>query len=118
MQTKDKAVHTFQVIRHRGQPTKLQLPDGTWVYKQDKFWIPEWGGFVNACSYDDHFLYEIPARLAKLYPGSPYRCSCGGAVIFSGPSGYVWGASPQGRLALCMVHSNTGLHATGGSRWV
>jgi hypothetical protein len=109
---------TFSVIRVRGTPNKLQLPDGTWVYKEDKFFIPEYGGFVPCAPYLEHFLYQIPANLASKYPGSIYRCSCGSAAIISGVSGYVLEASPQGKLFICQVHSVTGKHSTGGARWI
>lgn len=108
----------FNIIRQRGQPNKLQLPDGTWVYKEDKFLIPEYGGFVPCAQYSDHFLYQIPSHLASKYPGSIYRCSCGSFAVISGVSGYVLDASPQGKLFLCHVSATTGLHATGGTKWI
>ena len=109
---------TFTIIRYRGQPSKLQLPDGTWVYKEDKFFIPEYKTFVPVAPYDDHFIYQIPEHLASKYPGSIYRCSCGAAGIISGVSGYVLDASAQGLMMLCMVSAQTGVHSNGGTRWI
>jgi hypothetical protein len=106
---------SFQIIRHYGTPTKAQLPDGTWVYGQDKFFVPEYGGFIPAAPYDDHFLYEMP----KHYKYAPsFACSCGGVGIIVGQSGYLLDASPQGKMMVCMVHATFGKHATGGERWV
>ncbi len=115
---KSKIYNTFSIIRHYGTPKQGQLPDGTTVYAQDKFWIPEMGGFIKCVEMDDHFLYQIPDSVSHLYPGSVYRCSCGSPAIYVGKSGYVWGASPQGLLFVCQMHITTGHHATGGSRWV
>lgn len=109
---------TFNIIRHYGQPDRLQLPGGEWVFKQDKFFILEYGGFVPVAPYSDHFLYAIPDKLAKKYPGPVYRCSCGSIGIVTGPSGYVWDASPQGKMFVCMNHATYGVHATGGTRWI
>lgn len=119
MNTKSSKVYkNFQIIRHYGTPKQGTLPDGTTVYAQDKFWIPELGGFIKCVEMDDHFLYEIPKHVQHLYPGSIYRCSCGSQAVYVGQSGYVWGASPQGLMFVCQMHITTGKHATGGSRWV
>lgn len=102
------------VIRHYGTPDKAQLPDGTWVERQDKLWIPEWGRFITCAPYDDHFLFQVPVK----YKGSSIQCSCGSISVISGLSGYVLDASAQGLLALCWHHATYGYHATGGSRWI
>lgn len=115
---KSKTYDSFSIIRHYGTPKQGQLPDGTTVYAQDKFWIPEMSGFIKCVEYDDHFLYQIPDKVSHLYPGPIYRCSCGAASIYLGQSGYVWGASPQGLLFACQLHITTGKHGTGGSRWI
>lgn len=114
----------FEIIRRRGMPMVAYLPDGTKIERSmmpngfEAIFVPELMGFVRCASYDDHFIYEIPKRVAHLYPGPIYRCTCGGAAIYAGMSGYILDASPQGKLFLCQVHSATGLHATGGTRWV
>jgi hypothetical protein len=111
---KDKAVHTFQVIRHRGQPNRLQLPDGTWVYKEDKVFVPEWGRFIPCPPYSDEFIYTLP----KKYPGSAIMCSCGSFAVVSGYSAYKDDASQQGLLVVCHLHATTGRHSNTGARWV
>lgn len=112
--TVNKKSPPFQIIRHRGQPRKGQLPDGTWIYAEDKMFIEEYRGFVPTAPYSDHFIYRMP----KNSLGSAYMCSCGSPAIIVGISGYVHDASPQGKLMVCMAHSTNGIHLTGGSRWV
>lgn len=104
----------FQIIRHRGQLNEGQLPDGFKVYRQEKIWFDDQNAFVTCASYDDHFLYLAP----KSYPGSSFRCTCGSPAVLVGPQGYLHDASPQGKILVCLLHAQTGLHATGGSRWV
>ena len=104
---------TFNIIRHRGQPNKAQLEDGTWIERLDKVLVPEWGGFVNVAQYDNHFLFE-----QHRYLGASYRCTCGSVGIFTGVSGYLHDASPQGKMLVCMAHSTNGVHQTGESRWI
>lgn len=121
METKKSKVYdSFQIVRHVGTPKQGTLPDGTIVYAQDKFWIdePPGPGFIKCIEDDQHFLYKIPDEVQSLYPGPIYRCSCGGAGIYVGLRGYVFGASPQGLLFVCQHHITTGFHATGGSRWI
>lgn len=108
----------FNIIRHRGVLNKAQLPDGTWVERMDKIFIPEVGRFIPCAAYDDHFIYEIPQKLAKMYPGPSYKCTCGAAAGWTGPSGYILDASAQGLMFVCLIHAQTGLHATGGARWI
>ena len=111
--TPEKAVHSFQIIRRAGEVNKAQLPDGTWVERSEKLFVPELGGFLPCASYDNHFIYEIPKKVAHLYPGSWYMCTCGSMAVYAGLSGYVHDASPQGKMFLCFRHSNTGKHADG-----
>jgi hypothetical protein len=118
MSDKKSKTYDFQIVRRVGTPKQGTLPDGTTVYAQDKFWIPELSGFIRCMPYDDHFLYEIPEELAGLYPGAIYRCSCGSSSSYYGVNGYVWGASPQGLMFCCDHHINFHTHATGGSRWI
>lgn len=115
---KSSVYNSFSIIRQRGTPKKGQLPDGTWVYARDKFWIPDLHGYVNCMRYDDHFLYEIPENIRHLYPGAIYRCSCGSQAIYVGLQGYIFGASPQGLMWVCQFFTDNGHHATGGDRWI
>jgi hypothetical protein len=112
--TVEKKPTPFYVVRHRGTPSKAQLPDGVWIERQDKIWIPEWGGFVMCAPYSDHFLYQLPEK----YLGSALMCTCGSIAVVTGLSGYVLDASPQGKLLVCKFHADKGIHATGGSTWV
>jgi len=118
MNDKKSKAYDFQIVRHVGTPSKGQLPDGTWVYAQEKFWVEQLRGFIYCMRYDDHFLYEIPDEVKSLYPGAIYRCSCGSAAIYVGIDGYVWGASPQGLMWVCQHFTDYGKHATGGARWI
>lgn len=114
----DKKETPFYIIHHRGQPNRAQLPDGTWVERQISIFVQEFGGLVMCAPYDDHFIYEIPKSVIRLYPGPAHRCTCGSHAIFSGPSGYLLDASPSGKMFLCAAHANTGRHANGGQRWI
>lgn len=116
--TEPKQYHSFTVIRHRGTPKQAQLPNGTWVYRQNEIFVPELGQSIKQIDDDQHFIYEIPKKLVHLYPGPAYKCTCGGLGIYFGPSGYNWGASNQGLMFGCYIHMTTGQHATGGSQWV
>lgn len=105
---------TFNIIRYRGQPTRAMV-DGIWVDRLEHIFVPEYGGFVVCASYDDHFIFEHPDKKVK---GPTYQCTCGSAAVITGPSGYVLDASPQGKMFVCLLHANTGLHATGGTKWI
>lgn len=118
MSKQSKTYNSFQIIRRYGTPKKAQLPDGTTVYAEEKFFVPEYSGFIKCIQYDDHFLYEIPSRIAHMYPGAIYRCSCGSPAVVVGVSGYVWGGSPEGLMMGCKHHLDFHKHATGGDTWI
>lgn len=105
----------FHIIRHRGMPNKAQLPNGTWVERQDKIYVEEWNRFIPVAPYDDHFLYKVYDVRDK---GSDVRCTCGSIAVISGYSSYKDDASQQGLLYICHLHASTGKHATGGAKWV
>jgi hypothetical protein len=109
------------VLKHRGKPGEGTLPDGTKVYKTDKIWVPEYEKFIPCIDYGDvegHFIFEIPEKLAKRFPGPVYRCTCGAIAVVAGWSAYEYGGSPAGLMFLCERHATTQQHATGGSRWI
>ena len=109
------------ILKHRGIPGVGTLPDGTKVYKTNKFWIPEYERFIPCIDYGDvegHFVYEIPAKLAKRFPGPVYRCSCGSSAGVIGWDTYKYGGSPNGLMMACLAHATDGQHATGGTRWI
>ena len=112
--TAEKKPTPFQIIRHRGQVNRGQLPDGRWVQREEKIWIPEWGRFIPTAPYSEHFIFTVPEQ----YKGSAMICSCGSPAVVSGYSAYKDAASQQGLLVVCLSHSNTGLHMTGGIKWV
>lgn len=117
----------FEIIRRRGMPKYAYLPDGTRVERSttpdgaEAIFVPELRGFVRCASYDDHFIYAIPDKLARTYEwarGASFRCTCGSFAVWAGLSAYEGEASPQGKMLLCHHHATYGEHATGGSRWV
>lgn len=117
----DYKAKNIVILKRRGVPGVGTLPDGTKVYKTDKFWVPEYSRFISCTDYgetDGHFIYEIPEKLAKRFPGPVYRCSCGSMAVISGWTAYEYGASPSGLMFICQEHATTGQHATGGSRWI
>jgi len=109
----EDAVHNFNIIRKAGVPNKGQLPNGVWVYGQDKFYIDTYNAMIPVAPYSDHFIYELPSQ----YKGSKYRCSCGSPAVVVSYTGYVGDASPQGKLMVCMAHATDGKHI-GGSIWI
>jgi len=119
METKKSSTYnTFSIIRNRNTPTKGQLPDGTWVYPQEKFWVEDMNGYIFCTRYSDHFLYQVPVEARPRFPGPIYRCSCGSPAVYVAPDTYVYGASPQGLMFVCKHHVDFGKHATGGDRWI
>ena len=111
----DKSVHSFNIIRHRGQPNRATTHFGLEVHRQDKLWSPEHNRLVPCAPYSDHFIFEIPAK----YKNMPaFQCSCGAVAVITGMSGYEQDASPQGLLWVCSNHATYGVHATGGTRWI
>jgi hypothetical protein len=103
----------FNIIRHAGQLDEAEV-DGVKVYRKETIWIQEWNNFVKCASYDNHFLFETP----KATPRSPvHQCTCGSIAVVVGLSGYVWDASPQGKLLVCLFHATYG-HHQGDSRWI
>jgi hypothetical protein len=102
------------IIRQRGMPNSGKLPDGRDVHRLERVFLSEYNGFIPCAQYSDHFIYEMPRDVL----GSVYMCSCGAPAIIVGLSGYVHDASSQGKLMVCLGHSSSGQHYTGGSRWI
>lgn len=114
----DKAVHNFQIIRHAGQLDTATLPDKkTVVKRQNKIWVGEYGRFISVINDDVHFIYEIPDRLAKEFPGPIHRCTCGSMAVITGPSGYNWGQDDTVLYFVCHHHMTFGVHL-GMSKWI
>jgi hypothetical protein len=112
--TTTKKPFSFHIIRHRGQVNRGQLPDGRWVYRTEKIYIPEWNRFIPTAPYEEHFLYELPVQ----DKGPSVRCSCGSFGVIAGYSAYKDHASQQGLLYVCYQHSNFGVHLKGGTKWI
>lgn len=107
--------YKFGIIRYHNSPMKAQLPNGKIVYRADKIFVPEYGGFVPCAQYDNHFIYEVPQD----FIGAPsFACTCGYFACVVGLSGYILDASPQGKMIVCHYHASHGVHATGESRWI
>jgi hypothetical protein len=103
----------FNIIRHAGQLDEAEV-DGVKVHRQDAIWVPEYNGFVKCAPYQEHFIFSTPHAKVR----SPaYQCTCGSFACVVGPSGYVWDASPQGKLFVCYHSATFGVHQ-GGSRWI
>ena len=111
----DKSIHSFNIIRYRGQPNKATTRFGLEVMRRQKLWSPLHERLIQCAPYDDHFIFEVPAR----YKNEPaFQCTCGSVAVVTGMSGYEQDASPQGLMWVCLLHAQTGLHATGGTTWI
>jgi hypothetical protein len=101
------------LIRARNTPNKVTLADGTIIErdKDGKIFIPEYGGFVVCCPYDNHFLFEVP----KTIIAPSFLCSCGAPGVIVGSKEYSHLGSPQGMMLVCHHHLSFGKHADGSS---
>jgi len=101
---------SFSVIKHRGDPTSAVTLDGLAVSKQESLLVPEWGTFVRAADYGNHFLYLDPSdKIGRWWA----MCTCGAPAVIVGYDAYAHDASKQGALVVCQVHAGTGRHADG-----
>ena len=109
--TKEKAVHRFNIIRTRN-PKHVVLANGMTIRKQEdqKFWIPEYQGFVPAAPYGNHFIFEIPKEIKNV---STYMCSCGSPAIAVGSTAYAHLGSAEGLMLVCMMHTDYNRHSDG-----
>lgn len=115
----NQKINNFNIIRHRGQLNRAQLPDGTWVERTDKLWVDEYGTFIKVLYDPDHFIFQIPNHMVKAgYIGPLYKCTCGADAIVVGMSGYVFGASPQGLMFTCHHLTDFQCHTDTGTKWV
>lgn len=114
-----KKPNSFNIIRQRGQLNRARLPDGTWVERTDKIWIPEYRNFIRVLFDDVHFIYEVPKHLiTRDFRGPLYMCTCGSPAIVVGMSGYVFGASPQGLVLTCQLLTEQQRHSDIGTKWM
>lgn len=101
--TKEKP-NPFTIIRYRGEPQKAEF-EGVPIAREDKLFVPEWGGLVSCAPYDDHFVFEVPPG-RKRAGMSDYLCTCGSAAVVAKPE------TQTGRLFVCLFHATYGYHST------
>lgn len=106
----------FGIIRHHNSPHKATLPNGQSVFRKETIYVPEFGGDIKCAPYEEHFVFEVPKNIKNC---SSFMCTCGSPAVIAGISGYLNDASPQGKLFLCLFHSNYGHHAHSDNvRWI
>ena len=106
-----KVIPNFNILHHR-DANHGTSPLGFEVYRKQSIFVPEKKRFIPCAQYDNHFIYEIPAK----YKNTPaFMCSCGAMGVIAGMSAYKNDASPSGLMLLCYHHSNFGKHADGSS---
>lgn len=113
---KSKSVHSFSVIKHRGDPDKAVTLDGFTITREEKVFIPEYGNFIKCAPYNSHFVYLDPSGIeGKWFAG----CTCGSFAVIVGYSGYKQDASSnEGAMLVCHYHATHGFHANEqGSKW-
>lgn len=99
--------NSIAIIRHRGDPNKATTLNGERVVRRKHITLPDLGVAVACAPYDDHFVYWTN-RVGQ----SALMCTCGSAAVVTEPTV----ETPS--LIVCLLHASTGLHATGGTRWV
>jgi hypothetical protein len=108
--------HSFAIIKHRGSNFEATTLDGHKVKRQEKIWIPDYNNYINCAPYDDHFIFEDPEK--NKIGRWMHMCTCGSPAVVVGYNVYKADASNSGALMVCWLHASTGLHGTGGSKWV
>jgi len=112
---------TFNIIKYHGTPKTATLIDNTKVSWQKELYIEEENRIIPCIDYDNHFIYQVPNHIYLESTGSRYMCTCGSPAVWTGPSGYSFGASGQKLIMVCMVFTQNfmtygkGLHADGSS---
>lgn len=97
-----------QVIHQYGRPMKANLPDGTFVERQDSIYVPSYQSVYLCLEYDNHFVYY------KDQYGSTLKCTCGSDAAAFGYDAYKKYCSYMGeRVIGCIIHLQTGKHADG-----
>lgn len=116
---KQSPKYSFAIIKHFNSPNFATTVDGHTVERKETIFIPDWGAFVRCASYDDHFVYEDPEAVKGKKGRWYHMCSCGSPAVIVGYAGYKGDASKDTMpMLVCYIHATTGLHATGGSRWI
>lgn len=100
----------LKVIHVRGELNEVQLEDGSKRTRQPFFFVPEYGGLIEAAPYDNHFIFANPIEMKDYIS---FQCTCGSPAVAVGSRAYAKDASPtdNGLLMVCLVHQTTGKHA-------
>lgn len=114
---KRKDLPSFNIIKHRGDPTHAVTLDNHKVEKTDKVFIPEMGAFVRCMDYHgEHFVYLDP----ECYPPHNRQgrwfamCTCGSPAVIVGQDAY----KTEGGFLACYFHAQFGRHVTSdGKAW-
>lgn len=119
-QKKDKAVHTFSIIKHFSSPNSAVTADGYTVKRQETLYLDN--RYIKCAPYDTHFVYDDPGVYVKGLKGrwTP-MCTCGSMAGIVGYNAYKNDGSPTtkmesmqpGEMIVCLIHAQTGRHADG-----
>ena len=124
MKPKDKAVHSFSIIKRYLSPNSAVTGEGHTVKREIKIWLDDpsgWGRFVGCTPYDNHFIYLDPEYLKGTIGKSATMCTCGSPAVIVGYNVYRQQSSPNmdstnpGEMLVCMIHTTMGKHADGSS---
>jgi len=94
----------FNIVHHLGEPNTAEF-EGVKISRQKALFIREWGRFVPCAPYDNHFVFETPAK-AKKIGMSEYMCTCGSAAVVARPE------KETTRMFVCLFHATYGAHQT------
>jgi len=85
--------------------------EGQTFVREEKLWVEALKGFVHCAPYDEHFVYYTDKQQS-----SAFMCTCGSVAVAANVNGDDY--KNQGLLLVCLLHAQTGLHQTGGARWI
>lgn len=107
---------SFSIIKQKGDPNKATTLDGYEVYRQEKIFIPEMGGFVRCAPYSSHFVYLDPTNKKGRWFA---MCTCGSPAVIVGYDAYERDQSyNEGAMLVCLYHAQHGYHQNEqGSNW-
>lgn len=102
----------IKIVRHAGDLNKVDLEDGTVVYRSKSIDMGvDLGGKIPCSPMDNHFIYKH--RYGDR--GWTLWCTCGSPGAIVGYDGYSKDASAQGAMIVCLQHANTNVHSDGSS---
>jgi hypothetical protein len=119
---------TFNIIRHRGDPTTATLASGDIVKKEPFLFFQDQDGIwrkVKCADYHgEHFIFLDPEWLKGKIGRWFAMCTCGSAAVMISPKdarGHESEIAEQ--LLVCYVYQDTltnygtGMHATKSRKW-